>query len=216
MMKFKFWLGYAAVFLFIIAGMIIANKDRFLFNLLSHQGQIEPSMMTGLYDKTVRAAVFNNINMPLPAYLAQGSNQAVLGDSSEPKVIEIDLTNQRLYAKQGGARVYEFPVSTGLWGRTPTGTFNIWTKLRYTRMRGGNRAIGTYYDLPNVPYTMFFYNSSIPKSSGYGIHGTYWHNNFGHPMSHGCINMRTGEAGLLYNWADMSTPVIIYGVAPLS
>lgn len=216
MLKSKFWLGYIVVFLFLMAGILVAHKDRFLFNLLSQQGQIEPAMMTGLYDKTARAAIYNNISMTLPSYLAEVPVKAVLGDSSEPKVIEVDLTNQRLYAKQGGRRVYEFPVSTGLWGRTPTGTFNIWTKLRYTRMKGGSQALRTYYNLPNVPYTMFFYNTNIPKMQGYGIHGAYWHNNFGHPMSHGCVNMKPAEAGLLYNWADISTPIIIYGVAPLS
>lgn len=45
---------------------------------------------------------------------------------------------------------------------------------------------GPGYDLPNVPYTMYFYQ-------GYGLHGTYWHNNFGTPMSHGCVNMPTPE-----------------------
>ena len=171
MFKAKHWISFFAVFLLLVSILTYTNKDRFLFNLLSPQGQIEPSMMTGLYDKTARAAVFNNISMLLPSYLAKAPIQAVLGDSNESKVIEVNLTNQRLYAKQGGNKVYEFPVSTGLWGRTPTGTFNIWTKLRYTRMKGGNKAIGTYYDLPNVPYTMFFYNASTPKMQGYGIHG---------------------------------------------
>lgn len=150
---------------------------------------------------------------------------AVLGDSSN-KHIYVDLTNQKLYAKEGDTTVYEFPVSTGLWGRTPTGDFTIWVKLRYTRMSGGSGA--DYYNLPNVPYTMFYYNNEVPKSKGYSIHGAYWHNNFGHPMSHGCINMKPENAGVLFAWANPptvghttyptaespGTQVTVYGTAP--
>lgn len=154
----------------------------------------------------------------------------VLGETSSNKHIYIDLTNQKIFAKEGDRTIYEFLISSGKWGRTPTGDFVTWIKLRYTRMTGGNKAIGTFYDLPNVPYTMYFYNSAIPKSRGYGIHGAYWHNNFGHPMSHGCINVKPEEAGLLYAWANPQsgdnsvyvdatnpgTPVTIYGEAPLN
>ena len=95
-------------------------------------------------------------------------------------------------------------------------------------MKGGNKLLGTYYDLPNVPSTMYFYNAEVPKSRGYGIHGAYWHNNFGHPMSHGCVNMRTVDAEKLYHWVspdakgnvtlatneDPGTTITIYGKAP--
>lgn len=156
----------------------------------------------------------------------------VLGDTSGEKRIEIDLTNQRLYGYEGDNRVYDFLISSGKWGRTPTGEFYIWHKTESTRMRGGSKALRTYYDLPNVPYTMFFYNNKIAKSRGYGIHGAYWHNNFGHPMSHGCINMKPEESEILFRWANPVLPdkkrstsatkenpgtkVIIYGKAPLS
>ena len=62
---------------------------------------------------------------------------------------------------------------------------------------------GPGYYLTNVPYTMYFYKS-------YGIHGTYWHNNFGYPMSHGCVNMRTSEAHWLYDFSPMGTLVYIH------
>lgn len=152
----------------------------------------------------------------------------VLGQTTAEKRIEVDLTTQHLYAYEGNNLVYDFLVSTGKWGQTPTGTFNIWIKLRYTRMVGGNKALGTYYNLPNVPFTMYFYNETIPKTRGFGIHGAYWHNNFGHPMSHGCINMRIEDVEKLYYWAHPSsktnttyadkdnpgTKIIIYGTAP--
>lgn len=156
-------------------------------------------------------------------------DQRVLGENSSNKRIEVDLTNQRVYAYEGDRMVYNFLISSGLWGRTPTGSFRIWVKFRYTKMSGGSKALGTYYYLPNVPYVMFFYNDQVAKSRGYSLHGTYWHSNFGHPMSHGCINMKTEEAGLLYYWAqpdlqgkqsiyasaeNPGTEVIIYGQAP--
>lgn len=95
-------------------------------------------------------------------------------------------------------------------------------------MKGGSKLLGTYYDLPNVPNTMYFYNAQIPKSRGYGIHGAYWHNNFGHPMSHGCINLSIPDSKTLYDWAtpvwtanttlassdNPGTAIKIYGNAP--
>ena len=59
------------------------------------------------------------------------------------------------------------------------------------------------YDLANVPYVMYFHE-------GYGLHGTYWHNNFGTPMSHGCVNLSTGDAGWFYNWASVGTKVVTH------
>ena len=155
----------------------------------------------------------------------------VLGVSSGDKRIEIDLTNQKVYAFEGNRKVFDFLVSTGKWGRTPTGEFTIWSKVRSQKMSGGDRARNTYYYLPNVPYVMFFYNDQIAKMRGFSFHGTYWHDNFGHPMSHGCINMRTPDAQALYEWADPpvtntkswstlattdspGTKVVIYGVTP--
>ena len=105
------------------------------------------------------------------------------------------MTTQRLRAFEGDRLVYEFPISSGKWGRTPTGEFRVWIKLRYTLMQGGSKELNTYYYLPNVPFTQYY-------DRGYGLHGTYWHNNFGHPMSHGCINMRTSDAETLFYWTS--------------
>lgn len=186
---------------------------------------------SGAYDWNNKTAVYAGAVIPVPKPADDVIASRVLGDTTSPKRIEIDLTNQRLYAFDGDTKVYDFPVSTGKWNETPTGEFEIWIKLRYTRMKGGSKALGTYYDLPNVPYTMFFYNAQYSKSVGYGIHGTYWHNNFGHPMSHGCINMKTEDVAQIYNWAQPSlngktsiqatdenkgTRVVIYGITPKS
>lgn len=151
----------------------------------------------------------------------------VLGQTSGPKHISVDLSKQRLYAYEGDKLVYEFPVSTGKWGRTPTGEYKIWVKLRYTRMSGGSG--NDYYNLPNVPHVMFFYNGEVSKARGFSLHGAYWHNNFGYTMSHGCVNMRPEDAAKIYEWADPvaegnithttsqnpGTQVTIYGEPPI-
>jgi lipoprotein-anchoring transpeptidase ErfK/SrfK len=112
----------------------------------------------------------------------------------EEKWIDVDLTRQQLTAYEGSTPMLQVSVSTGL-PRTPTvvGEFRIYWKLLATDMAGPN------YYLPNVPYTMYFYRS-------YALHGTYWHNNFGQPMSHGCVNLRTEEAEWLFSWADPPLP----------
>ena len=137
---------------------------------------------------------------------------AVLGDISSSaetgeKHIYVNLANQTLYAYQGNDLYMQVLISSGKWGRTPTGDFTIWTKLRSTRMTGGRGS--DYYNLPNVPFVMFFSNADVPATAGYSFHGTYWHNNFGYPMSHGCINMRITDAEKLYNWAE-NAAVTIY------
>ncbi|MBF8250009.1 MAG: YkuD protein [Candidatus Levybacteria bacterium] len=113
--------------------------------------------------------------------------------SAEKKHIYVDLSTQTLYAYEGNTQIMKYLISSGKWGRTPTGNFNIWLKLRSTRMSGGQGA--DYYNLPNVPYVMYFHND-------FGTHGAYWHNNFGYPMSHGCVNMRPVDARDLFAWAD--------------
>lgn len=185
--------------------------------------------LSGIYEEGTTLAKFMGQTIEVPKELAQIPRLTnVLGNTTLQKRIEIDLSTQHLYAYEDNNLIYDFPVSTGKWFSTPTGSFRTWIKLRYTRMTGGNKAWGTYYNLPNVPYVMYFYNDSIPKTRGFGIHGAYWHNNFGHPMSHGCVNMRIEDAGKLYEWADPPTKqhttytdtnspgtlVIIYGETP--
>jgi hypothetical protein len=160
------------------------------------------------------------------AYADSAADESVLADQTgDYKRIYVDLTNQRLYAFEGDNQVMNFPVSTGKWYPTPTGEFRVWIWLRSTRMSGGSGA--GYYNLPNVPYTMYFYNNEIPKYRGYAIHGAYWHNNFGNPMSHGCVNMKIEDAEKLFYWTNSAvqnvaypgagtqgTLVTIYGMTP--
>lgn len=109
--------------------------------------------------------------------------------------IVVSTENQRIYAYQDGQMVRTHLVSTGL-SDTPTvhGDYKVYVKYNATDMSGPG------YYLPQVPYTMYFYQ-------GYGIHGTYWHNAFGRPMSHGCVNLPTDEAQWFFSFADVGTPV---------
>jgi lipoprotein-anchoring transpeptidase ErfK/SrfK len=112
--------------------------------------------------------------------------------------IDVNLSQQMLYAYEGDTIVASFLVSTGVPAfPTVTGQFHIYIKLVSTLMAGQG------YYLPNVPYTMYFYKS-------YGLHGTYWHNNFGVPMSHGCVNMYTPDAEWLFYWASVGMLVNIH------
>jgi LysM repeat protein len=111
------------------------------------------------------------------------------------KQIVVDLSDQMVYAFENGRLIKSTLVSTGLPG-TPTvqGDFSVYVKYESTTMSGPG------YYLPGVPYTMYFYR-------GYGLHGTYWHSNFGTPMSHGCVNLETSAAQWFFNWAPVGTPV---------
>jgi hypothetical protein len=124
----------------------------------------------------------------------------------EKKQIEVNLTMQTLTAYEDSKQVLKATISSGipngprgadgLSTKTPQGEFRIVEKDAAKHMGNGNLfADADDYELPGVPWTSFF------TLQGHAFHGTYWHENFGVPMSHGCINMRTEDAKWLYRWA---------------
>lgn len=118
------------------------------------------------------------------------------------KWIAIDLSEQRITAYQGTTPLKSVLVSTGvMWTPTPIGRFAIYTKLASQTMSGGSGA--NRYRLPGVPWVMYF-------TGAYAIHGTYWHHNFGTPMSHGCVNLTIDDAKWFYDWAEIGTPVVVH------
>jgi lipoprotein-anchoring transpeptidase ErfK/SrfK len=120
------------------------------------------------------------------------------GDVHEERWIDVDLSKQTLTAYENGTAVYTTLISSGLPRTpTPTGQFRIWIKFRYDDMEGPG------YSIKDVPYVMYFYK-------GYGLHGVTWHGNFGHPMSHGCVNLPTEKAEWMFNWAEVGTLVNIH------
>lgn len=123
----------------------------------------------------------------------------------EKKRVEVKLSQQTLTAYQSEQKIFETTIASGittaqsdpkaLSTQTPTGTFRILSKYPSKHMGNGNLfATPDDYELPGVPWTCFFHER------GYAFHGTYWHDNFGTPMSRGCINMRIEEARWLFRW----------------
>ena len=164
-----------------------------------------PENYNGLVDASDRVAFFEEKSLIIPSYAFDTSQPDVLGVSREERWIEVDLSEQKLRAWEGDRLFLETLVSTGLpWYPTPQGEFRIWIKLRATKMEGGSGR--HYYYLPNVPYVMFFYNDKVPSWRGYGLHGTYWHDDFGTQRSHGCVNLPTPIAEQLYYWAPPILP----------
>jgi lipoprotein-anchoring transpeptidase ErfK/SrfK len=118
-------------------------------------------------------------------------------EKSPRRWIQIDLSEQNLKAWEGKKLVYLMRVSTGKRTKaTRTGKYFIQSKLRSTRMRG------TDYNIADVPYTMYY-------SGSYAIHGAYWHNRFGTPVSRGCVNLPVQNARKLYNWSKLGTLVVV-------
>lgn len=133
----------------------------------------------------------------LPA-AASGSNAEGARHARRGKWIEVVIAEQRLTAWENGRAVMSTLVSTGAQHTpTPRGTFRIYRKYAKQRMRGPD------YDLPNVPYVMYF------RHGGYALHGAYWHTDFGRPRSHGCVNLPIHAAAWLYRWAPRGTIVVI-------
>lgn len=157
------------------------DKANLLLDQASPASSTEPSVLIGPAQPVNSAPVD-------PAQLAH--QPAYPGE----KWIEVNVTTQEVTAWEGNVPVISFIVSTGL-PNTPTvlGEYNIYWKLEKTLMTGDD------YYLPDVPYTMYFFN-------GYGLHGTYWHDNFGQPMSHGCVNLTIDNSKQLFEWADPVIP----------
>ncbi len=122
----------------------------------------------------------------------------------DQKHVEVSIPRQELTAYEGNQVVLKTKISSGLhyhpegklsWD-TPIGNFHVQSKMPSKHMGGGELTDDlTAYILPGVPWTSFF-----EPVNGVAFHGTYWHNNFGVPMSHGCINMRMDEAKWMFRW----------------
>lgn len=109
--------------------------------------------------------------------------------AADERWIRVDLGNQQVIAYEGMEPVRAFVVSTGLpIYPTVTGEFRIRMKVSEQTMSGEG------YYLPGVKWVQYFYED-------YGFHGTYWHEDFGIPKSHGCVNMTNADAKWLFDWA---------------
>jgi len=131
---------------------------------------------------------------PSPTPTPDWITEAYLPLPTEENWIEVDLGDQTLRAWEGTELVFETLVSTGKAG-TPTllGKFRVRTKLRSQLMTGPG------YYLPNVEYVQYFVGA-------FALHGAYWHDKWGTPTSHGCVNLRNEDAEWLYYWTTPTMP----------
>ena len=147
-------------------------------------------------------------------------NPDPLGDPYAPgaKWVEVSIAQQRLWVYQGETLISTTLVSTGL-DPNPTeiGMFHIRLKYLQQDMKGFTNATGEVvgfgdeaptdavpYDVKDIPHVMYF------DMQGEALHGAYWHNNFGHKMSHGCVNLPLDFAAWLYGWAPLGTGVLVH------
>lgn len=157
--------------------------------------QAIPATSTDGEERVAAPDLLSEVRGRLAVVDVETSPAVAAARSSGEKWIEVDLSEQKVYAYEGVEQVKEFVVSTGLPGTpTVTGEFRMWARTPMQDMSGGNRAAGNYYYLKDVQWVQYFYEA-------YGFHGTYWHNNFGQPMSRGCVNMTNDDAKWLFDWA---------------
>ncbi|GEM_PF-4373931 len=117
------------------------------------------------------------------------------------KLIIVSLSSQTLKYFEDTKMVGEFKISSGIKNTpTPAGQFSVLDKKPLVHYKGAN------YDFPKTKWNLMFKHGS--RGNLY-IHGAYWHHNFGHPMSHGCVNVSYADMEGLYNWTDVGTEVII-------
>lgn len=130
----------------------------------------------------------------------------------DSKYIAVSLKWQTLQAFEGEKEVMRTMISSGVNSNstngistlTPSGTHYVQSKMPSKHMGSGSLVnASSNEDLPGVPWTMFFDD----QLQGYAIHGAYWHNNFGVPMSKGCVNMHNKDAKWLFRWAMPDLPI---------
>jgi len=111
------------------------------------------------------------------------------------KHLEVDLTNQKVTAYQNTQPVYRARIASGYFeGTTPIGEFKVERKQPSRHMAA--RTEESEFDLPGVPWVCYI------SWTGVSLHGTYWHNNYGTPQSHGCINLSPEAAKWVYRWTE--------------
>jgi lipoprotein-anchoring transpeptidase ErfK/SrfK len=127
------------------------------------------------------------------------------GNKFKGKWVDVSISQQVVVAYDNAVPVKVTLASTGKApNTTEIGTWKIYYRLTKQEMKGGSKAAGDYYDLKDVPWVQYFH------ISGEALHGTYWHDDFGHPHSHGCVNLSTPMAQWFYGWANIGTVVNVH------
>ena len=157
-------------------------------------------------------AVWYRVSDPpeTPMYVHSSLIRRVMPVKYEParyrgKWVNVNISQQVVTAYEDGTPVKVTLASTGtVKNPTEPGVWKIYYRLPKQDMDGGSLAAGDYYNLKDVPWVQYFH------MSGEALHGTYWHDNFGRPMSHGCVNLSIPMAEWFYNWAKIGTVVYVH------
>ncbi|MPZ14839.1 MAG: L,D-transpeptidase family protein [Chloroflexi bacterium] len=130
---------------------------------------------------------------------------AVLSFRTEPrKIIDVDISDQRLTLIEGDQSVRSFLVASGIPGAdTPLGEYRVLYKMPTAHFTGVNEIANVEYDLPDVKWV-------LPFMGDYTIHGAYWRETFGRPGSNGCVSLSDDDAKVVYDWAPVGTTVRIH------
>ncbi len=173
----------------------VVQPGESLSSIAAYHGVSQQSIMStnGLYNPN---HVQSGQRLQIAGGRQPGANSAYAPPSGRKRIV-VDLSDQTLTAWHGESVALYTSISSGT-AATPTVTGYYKIDRKYTQQH----MFGPGYDIPDVPWVMYFWQ-------GYAFHGAYWHNNFGSPMSHGCIHLRPGEAQWLYNWAAAGTDVYV-------
>ena len=181
-----------AIVVILASGTIVLSKYGNYKPRISAEPNINPQELTKAHAQEVMLPQIADVAVPKPKPQTPAPNVTDSG-----KVIVIILSQQKLYAYENGQLANSLAISSGTKSHpTPRGNFSVRSKVASMTMQGPD------YYLPHVPNCMNFTDDDF-------IHGAYWHHNFGHPMSHGCINLSLGDAAWMYGWTPIGTKVII-------
>lgn len=173
-------------------------QDGMWYKIIFDKSILYPERVTGDWYVTVDST-------SVRPFVDIGDQYLVSETVTTTKRIVVELSKEMLYAYDGDKLFMQNAISTGL-DSTPTavGEFKVFKKTPSRYMQGPTPGVSTqYYDLPGVPWNLYFTND------GAVIHGAYWHDHFGMPWSHGCVNLPPEKAKELYIWADLGTTVTV-------
>lgn len=167
-------------------------NDMFLPPLPFAQSQVGPLIKRALdSDMDRRTTAFTLV-------LTENTEFEFPDVAEDERWIRVDLAEQTTLTAYTKQPLRSFLISS-VCHPTVTGEFRIRMKVSEQVMSGGTPGTSSYYSLPNVRWVMYFFEDCA-------LHGSYWHNNFGNPMSHGCVNMTnnmtTADAKWLFDWSD--------------
>jgi lipoprotein-anchoring transpeptidase ErfK/SrfK len=192
------------------AGVVTYAQEVPVVGRVERENSAIPPTFTPSFTPSITASftpTFTSTFTPSPTYTATNTlpptntpipDAYIIPGAGGERWIDVDISSQSVTAYEGSTPIRTFIVSTGTAAHpTVLGRYRIYVKLRYDTMSGPG------YYLPNVPYVMYFYQ-------GYSLHGTYWHHNFGTPMSHGCVNMYTPDAEWTFYFVSVGTLVNVH------